>query len=497
MKKLSLLLAGIFVFSLLFVFFSYHHSVTYCNVNTMHTATSFGFTDHGEARVSISYLGYDHTTMATIDVKIEKQGFLFFRTTVIDQSFTVREEEYQAELLYPIAENGFYYCTVTYTVSGEGDDDIIVFKDEKMYRKENHAVATTDTSASFVTENTPTETTSSETTSAEEIITTDTTTEATEETEPPESEEEKRLRLRYEEAVKKMKSYRQKGSIVLNNQLLQDSDTLAYLYGEFVALGDYNDSRDYLSGFAIFPDMLTSVSSVTYIDGEETASKTVSYYTYDNQGRLVSATGQEMLDRYNISAEHEHRFVYNTCGQIAYIDIFHQKDRFLMYRLWFEYGTYGDLIGIEVSDDRYLTYNLYGQLVMDKEDFQYSNGRNMTSYIYSYDGKNNVTKKTYTLDCRTYGHYQLKQTVTQTYQHQYDENGYLLRTVEKKTDDYYRYYKFYGEETTEKRRNEETIAYVYHNDASGRPLTVEITDVSRPDYKEILTYHYQTIYTYR
>ena len=496
MKKLTFILIGILFLSLTLTFFAYHRSVTFCNVNTMHTATSFGFTDDGRARVSISYLGYQNTTGATIHIKIEKQGYLFFRTTVADHYLTVEGEEYQEDLFYAIDKDGLYYCAVTYTVSGVGEDDIIVFKDEKTYRKHHDANQTEHTTETFLTETTATvspETTESEATTTETTAAETTTAETVQ----TESAEEKALRARYEDAVKKMKSYQQKGSFVLNNKPLEGSDALAYLYGEWKAMKDYEKSNVYLSGFAIFPDMLTKITSVTYIEGDATVSQTIGSYTYDNKGRLVCATGQEMLDRYHISAEHEHRFVYNECGKIAYIDIFHQKDRFLMYRLWFEYGTYGDLIGIEVSDRRYMTYNLYGQLLEDKEDFSYTNGRTLTSYTYSYDGKNNVIRQTYHQDARTYGYFQLKQTVTQTYQHQYDENGYLIRTVEQKKDDFYRRYKFRGEEETENYKSDTTLTYIYQNDANGRPLTVEITDSTNPENKEILTFHYETIYTYR
>ena len=60
-------------------------SVTACDTRqkiynnyTMHTVTSFGFTDDGKARVSVDYTGYRDTKGADIDVTIEKQGFLFF-----------------------------------------------------------------------------------------------------------------------------------------------------------------------------------------------------------------------------------------------------------------------------------------------------------------------------------------------------------------------------------------------------------------------------------
>ncbi len=157
-----------FVALLLFALMSCRSDPVIYNVNTMHTATAFGFTDHGEARVSVSYLGYQDTVGANIHVKIEKQGFLFFRRTIVDQSFRVEGEEYQTELFYPMAEEGQYFCTVTYTVSGKGEDDVIVFTDEKTYRKETRPI---DTTVSTTTEATSTETTTTGSTTTETTTT--------------------------------------------------------------------------------------------------------------------------------------------------------------------------------------------------------------------------------------------------------------------------------------------------------------------------------------
>ena len=92
-KKIYLCL---FVFLLIFALTACQSGEqTFYNVNTMHTATSFGFTDNGEAYVNVSYLGYQDTTGAVIDIKIEKAGFLLFWNPIAEQTFFAEGEEYQ------------------------------------------------------------------------------------------------------------------------------------------------------------------------------------------------------------------------------------------------------------------------------------------------------------------------------------------------------------------------------------------------------------------
>jgi hypothetical protein len=74
----------------------------------MYTATAFGFTDEGEARITVNYLAYDDITKATIDIKIEKQGLFFFRSAVVEDHILTQDKEYQNEFFYPISENGTY-----------------------------------------------------------------------------------------------------------------------------------------------------------------------------------------------------------------------------------------------------------------------------------------------------------------------------------------------------------------------------------------------------
>ncbi|MBQ8496451.1 MAG: hypothetical protein IJ489_03225 [Clostridia bacterium] len=155
MKKmlLSRILSVIMLFALLFALTACDNRQKIYNNHTMHTVTSFGFTDDGKARISVDYTGYDDTQGAFIQVKIEKQNFLFFWEDFVKQSYIAEGNAYQNEYFYPVEEKGTYRCTVTYTVLGDGQDDIITFTDTETYQIHDTAAETTDTTES--TENPP------------------------------------------------------------------------------------------------------------------------------------------------------------------------------------------------------------------------------------------------------------------------------------------------------------------------------------------------------
>ncbi|MBQ8496452.1 MAG: hypothetical protein IJ489_03230 [Clostridia bacterium] len=157
--------AGMMAMLIIFACASCEPSRNY-NQNTMHTVTSFGFTEDGKARVSVDYTGYHDTTGADIDVTIEKQGFLFFWEKVVTKSYHADGESYHNEYFYDIDEDGTYRCTVVYTVFGEGENDVITFKDTKDYRAGDEIIETTDTSTA---QTTTTETTKAESSSVIQI----------------------------------------------------------------------------------------------------------------------------------------------------------------------------------------------------------------------------------------------------------------------------------------------------------------------------------------
>ena len=111
------------------------------NINTMHTASSFGFTD-GYARVGADYIGYEDTAEIHVNVRIERRRFLFGYTEIVNESYTAQGSSYQNEFLYPLDRNGTYRCTITYTVTGEEGQDVVTFRDVKSYRADEYSAHT-------------------------------------------------------------------------------------------------------------------------------------------------------------------------------------------------------------------------------------------------------------------------------------------------------------------------------------------------------------------
>lgn len=107
------------------------------NNNTAYTETRFSITTSGIAKVYVEYDGYPGvTTGATIDIVIKKNTFLWFTTTVVDESYNIVGESYYHTYEYDISSNGSgtYKCFVTYTVSGSGGpDDVLDFDYSAVY----------------------------------------------------------------------------------------------------------------------------------------------------------------------------------------------------------------------------------------------------------------------------------------------------------------------------------------------------------------------------
>lgn len=108
------------------------------NINTMHTVSNFSFTD-GYARVNADYIGYEDTAEIQINVKIERKKFLFRYEEIVNESYTSQGSSYQNEFFYPIDKNGTYRCTVTYTVTSPDGNDIVTFRDVKVYRADEYS----------------------------------------------------------------------------------------------------------------------------------------------------------------------------------------------------------------------------------------------------------------------------------------------------------------------------------------------------------------------
>ena len=132
MKKIKSLICILLTLGIV-LFICNKPDVVFANNHTLCTVTSFGFIDH-HARVNVDFTGYENTTILRVDVKIEKQDFLFFTETVVSASYDSQGETYQNEFFYPIFRDGTYDCTVTYTVG----EDLITFEDTRNYLLSEH-----------------------------------------------------------------------------------------------------------------------------------------------------------------------------------------------------------------------------------------------------------------------------------------------------------------------------------------------------------------------
>ena len=130
-RKVSLILAIILIFMLVFQTLIFASDISTYNNNTASTSTSFRISDVGKAVVTYSYDGYTGiTTGATIKIVIEKRSFLVFWNEVVTDIVIVSGEYYLDEMVCHLTEKGTYRCTVTYTVSGTaGADDMLTFQD--------------------------------------------------------------------------------------------------------------------------------------------------------------------------------------------------------------------------------------------------------------------------------------------------------------------------------------------------------------------------------
>jgi hypothetical protein len=136
MKKIKSLICILLTLGIV-LFICNKPDVVLANNHTLCTVTNFGFIDH-HARVNVDFTGYEDTTILRVDVKIEKQNFLFFNETVVSASYDSQGKTYQNEFFYPIYADGVYDCTVTYTVMNGGEEDLITFFDTQTYINSNY-----------------------------------------------------------------------------------------------------------------------------------------------------------------------------------------------------------------------------------------------------------------------------------------------------------------------------------------------------------------------
>ncbi len=145
MKAFKILITLLFITATVFVSSSgipaEQATVSPRNLLTLHTVTSLGFID-GYARVNVDYIGYDENAEIRVDVLIEKQVLYFFKKEIFSKSYFSYGDRYQNEFFYPLETDGVYTCTVVYTITCDGNEDVITFTDTRNYRLSDHPTHT-------------------------------------------------------------------------------------------------------------------------------------------------------------------------------------------------------------------------------------------------------------------------------------------------------------------------------------------------------------------
>lgn len=145
MKAFKILITLLFITATVFVSSSgipaEQATVSPRNLLTLHTVTSLGFID-GYARVNVDYIGYDENAEICIDVVIEKQVLYFFKKEIFSKRYSSKGDRYQNEFFYPLETDGVYTCTVVYTITCDGNEDVITFTDTRNYRLSDHPTHT-------------------------------------------------------------------------------------------------------------------------------------------------------------------------------------------------------------------------------------------------------------------------------------------------------------------------------------------------------------------
>ena len=377
------------------------------------------------------------------------------------------------------------------------------------------------------TENTTTgektiETTESTTKATTKTTDTSATTETTATTAQTESEEEKQLKqtkARYEKANEYLAEYLEDGEFRNDDTRVWYEGNAAreYLYKEFEACGDYEDSAEILSRFTVLPDMLTSITNTRTDNLGNVSERTYASYKYDEKGTSHDDPIWELLGISGYSDDFE--YAYDDTDRIISVKLVDGKTVGAI--ITPEYDANGNIVKatIQTNDDTYTstyTYDAQNRLISAEkyvcDSLRY---RNITpySYTYSYNASGNLIKEcysytddrddynerktTYSYDAigdlikksivynYTFGSINQSTKYEYEYEYEYDTNGHLIMMKETYTNFTY---------------NIKAITqFLYTNDENGRPISAELieTEDGKNSYaSQILTYNYETLYFY-
>ena len=265
---------------------------------------------------------------------------------------------------------------------------------------------------------------------------------------------------------------------------LQGNDAWAYLYDQFVAMGDFEDCAQIVENFTILEDVYTGHSS-TVTDNMDNVSEgyNVTNYYYNADGTISKVTGPnytQLSRMYDSSGTVN--LEYADDGSVSKIKLTSGDDVNAI--ITPSYDADGKLISevIKTNDGEVTT-----TLTYDAQNNLISRVRTEDNYFYrldyTYNEKNQLVKETYTTGSESYSN------CNWTAEYTYDANGNPA-----------------GKTVTDTSWGTAVNQYTYTCDDQGRVITETITygkivhedgDEDLPNYaSEVITHKYTDYYIY-
>jgi hypothetical protein len=325
----------------------------------------------------------------------------------------------------------------------------------------------------------------------------------------------------YKTAKEKLERYLESGYLYDDNrQYCRDNAALEYLYNKFTSLGDYKDSKDILSRFKVQPDLLTSITNLQVDNLGSEKETTYISYKYDKNGNVISDKDHPVLDkllitlnRFDVSGSLEYEY---DGDNIISIKVSHGYGaaKTLYATITPEYDTNGNAIKstIKMNTDTYISTYTYDSenRITSAKSYQIDRLHNKShncDYTYQYDNKGNLIKSSMSLDhTNNVEDYELQTAYF------YDVNNHLIKEEQKMNyaDDNFRKdyttvceYEYDNNGYLVKLTKNDTLGsfteFIYINDASGRPVSAQLTEKENGTNKyasQTLTYKYETLYFY-
>lgn len=331
----------------------------------------------------------------------------------------------------------------------------------------------------------------------------------------------------YKVANEYLAEYLEVGYFYISGQgTLRNNAALEYLYKEFEACGDYEDSAEILSRFTVFPDMLTSITNTTTDNLGNVKEGTYETYKYDEKGTSQDDPILELLgiSDWRLMWNHNFEYEYDEADRIISVKL--MEDGTVEAIVTPEYDANGNVVKatIQTNNGTYTSTYTYDEqnCLIAAEKYKCDSWGDWNStprpYTYSYDANGNLTEESYSYNdsyeyTTTYSYdengdlikkvdvsyvyeyiyvydyvYAYEHEYVYDYEYEYDANGYLVMKKETYT------------ENPGKNSERQTITqFLYTNDENGRPISAELieTENGKNSYaSQILTYNYETLYFY-